>query len=1377
MLDKEKSQDSPPLKLENAIGYVECLSPQMIRGWTLGRSGTSGDIKLEIAGETVELHPMWLDRQDVTAQLGIVEEGIGFEVQPIGTLAEQLGQAIEAGASIQLLVDGSVLPLAEGIVPSIGYSAQNKKRHLSREVDGLVESIKRFTITGWAVVDGAPFDTIELFINGALVECSLIRIERQDVKDTLKIDATRTGFELEMTGTIWGHLPLKEDRPVEVWVDGTQSALGPLTISRLMAADWVEEIASMEEGPEKQYHALKALEHVRFGRLEDFLSKTGLDFVRAFAVQMNLDHFVFSDLKKRAEVEHNRPEDVSTLLLWEAMRDLNSRLGRSTRGTYDLIKQVLETRGLRGQAKDWYLNLAVQLTCASGEFIRLRELIDFKQLYKFEKSLEPHQMTIALPALVAENYIDRASDLLLRLSKCLSSGWIHTEAILYAVKRVQWLEEEGDIDFRTAERFRRTIITLLDGFKGDWFSRLHDRGLIDVIIELLLAKNRYTDSHKHMVVMAAIRFYGLSPTFWNRLELSLPEPSDELLSEAKAAWRTLRTMLEDRDALTGRQLENLLVVVDFFNRLQNPEATIVLREIVANYYEKIIDAAGLTAKALMWNLLSTDASEAIRLAAFPFISEDGLLNYFPWTADHISLAIRKIDDYEKSDVYEMQRRAAYLLQSALEARVTNNQGDLKSTLCKLHKNAIALSNWNGNYLGADLLASAYTLAVEGGLDATSYLMRLGEVVRNAIDESRSDWYLPPPVAATLVRLAAVPGDAKLHGFLSEMWSVIKEKFDHKIGRRIPSAKELSFALAQYGWPRDTLVVIDSCQNNLTTNVRAIQESWLQDLRARKIAYLIAVGGGNDSVQGNVLALNVSDRREDRPQKTLRLLAWACRHTDAQYVLKIRDDCYLDVAQFFNSLSYRKHYYYGRILRHDIGGMDRVWHLNDPNDSRGLNIIDKSPEPSSYAEGANAYCLSRQAIIKLLELGETVAGQRLIGGSTREDKLVGDLLTMVDISPEDEDYASHRMSRINKGGVPVSMDINTFLPSRLSPTKVVRLDGGALLNTNGFDKQGVGLWPKKIWPTCWKPRIHSNSNQLELLTAPNKAYKLLGRPLVVIAAIRNEMLMLPHFLYHYRSIGVECFIISDNCSNDGSREFLLDQPDVVLYSTDTEYKHSHYGVAWQQAILGNHCLGKWALLADADEFLIYEDCENVPLLDFVKSIEQEHHDSALVYMIDMYPYGDLEDACFRKGRPFEVAPCFDKDALIELRFGGGMYSNSRNFVNGLRHRLAPSRINAYVSQKYALFRYQPWMRLTEGVHYAANINPTTTPVFFAHFKYHAGFKEKVHAEIKRNQHFNGAEEYRRYADMLKEGRGNFGASGITQRYESSESFVNLLKSSN
>jgi hypothetical protein len=217
------------------------------------------------------------------------------------------------------------------------------------------------------------------------------------------------------------------------------------------------------------------------------------------------------------------------------------------------------------------------------------------------------------------------------------------------------------------------------------------------------------------------------------------------------------------------------------------------------------------------------------------------------------------------------------------------------------------------------------------------------------------------------------------------------------------------------------------------------------------------------------------------------------------------------------------------------------------------------------------------------------------------------------------------------------------------------------------------------------------------------------------------------------------------------------------------------VAWQQAVLGNLCLGKWVLVVDADEFLVFKGCESRTLDSFVDDIEAEGFSAVRTYMIDMYPYGDLEDADFNESSPFETAAWFDAEPLIKWQLGSGMYSNNPSFLSALRHRLdGLSGPNAFTTQKYALVRYQPWVRYSQGLHDVANVAVSNSRAWLAHFKYHAGFKKKVQTEIRRGQHFNNASEYRRYAAMLAEGRGGFGLEGVSRRYEGSESFARLEK---
>lgn len=50
----------------------------------------------------------------------------------------------------------------------------------------------------------------------------------------------------------------------------------------------------------------------------------------------------------------------------------------------------------------------------------------------------------------------------------------------------------------------------------------------------------------------------------------------------------------------------------------------------------------------------------------------------------------------------------------------------------------------------------------------------------------------------------------------------------------------------------------------------------------------------------------------------------------------------------------------------------------------------------------------------------------------------------------------------------------------------------------------------------------------------------------------------------------------------------------------------------------------------------------------------------------------------------------------------------------------------------------------GFHVVANVCLFSNDLLFAHFKYHSGYLSKAAEEAERGEHYNNAEEYKRYA---------------------------------
>lgn len=1353
-------------------GNVERVALHEISGWVVNPEQTPLQLTLRVNGRVFPMTAHWIERADIAEKYGAPFLASGFRYETTEVVRESMVGALQHGSPIEVLANNVVLRniRVTDAVPGLPHKEELHYHVRAAGFEGELEAWGRFRITGWAVSGERAARSIDVLCNGERITCAMLRKERRDVAATLQMAVPDAGFEIELPGYIWDGVPIDDPCVIEVLADGHSLTPTPLELSRARLAAWSAEAMGMPDGKERQYDALLALEHARYSAVITLLAPEDARLLREFARHMHLEEYAVTPQLAHSYVERLPIDGASTLLLWDALHTLNALVSDGGGSSCAHVKRVLHDLRLKGEVREEFIRSAVPVLCRSNELLALRELADFSRISGLEHADELWKMSLALPVLMADRQVERSIALCYRLSKHVGGGWLNTECLRFAAGQMQALSKEGEIDQALAEKFRYAVIAVIDAMNGGWFSRLHDVELVDTTLILLADLELYTDYHQRDIVVATLRNYGLNPTFWERAAACGVAQLTPEMQRAQRHFERIATALRCGGAALAAELEAVEESLSYFRNRDNREAVILLREVCMNALPHIAAAPTPAGRTLLKQLLATEPAEALRIAAAPLPEAATPVTQDPEARELLSHALRYESGRPASVVYELQCTAARALQQAQKA---TDADEMARAVADLEQRAIAIAAARDQYLGLDMLAAAYALAHRERRGGAPVLMRLGELVRKAIDDTTEGHWIPAPVLSALGRFMAMPGDAVLRGFCAEVGSQVRACFGSRYDALLTPPATPAVTVAAEGWPRDTLVVIYSCRKNLDSRVAAIRSTWVQDLIARGIPYVVLVGDGDDTLQGDLLALDVSDRYEDLPQKTLKLFDWVYRNTDAQYVIKIDDDCYLDVARYFDTLSYRKHHYYGRVIWRDVGSMERDWHQSKSQSLRGRRCIDKSPEPSVYADGGGAYCLSRLAISRLLAAQRSDSGARLIACSFMEDKLVGDLLSLSDIRPVDEDYESYQRRRTFGDATPVGMWENTFFPSTLTPTKVVHMDTErelALVRERG---RGDEIWPKKLWPTCWPPSIKPDGNQLELIGDPQAAAQLLQQPLLVVTVVRNEMIMLPHFLAHYRALGVRCFVFVDNCSDDGTREYLQQQPDVVLYSSDTEYKKSHYGVAWQQAVLGNLCLGKWALLVDADELLVFDGCERRTLEQFVAEVEAEGADAVSTYMIDMYPYGDLAEADLGGMTPFEAAPWFDATPLIPWRLGSGMYGNGATWLSTLRHRLSnPSAPNAFTSQKTTLVRYQPWMRFSQGLHDASNVHRSVQPAWLAHFKYHAGFKDKVHTEVRRGQHYNNAAEYRRYMVMLAEGQGGFGDAKLSRRYADSGSFSAL-----
>lgn len=550
---------------------------------------------------------------------------------------------------------------------------------------------------------------------------------------------------------------------------------------------------------------------------------------------------------------------------------------------------------------------------------------------------------------------------------------------------------------------------------------------------------------------------------------------------------------------------------------------------------------------------------------------------------------------------------------------------------------------------------------------------------------------------------------------------------------------------------DTLVAVYSCRPYLASRLPHLRATWLADLDAAGIPWLVFTGNGDGRRDGNVVALDAPDDYEGLPDKTLAMVRWVLANTGFSRLLKVDDDCFVHTPAMFGDLAMLRHRYLGRALTLVPGQMDRAWHMTKSSSPRGRLELDKSPERAAYADGGSGYVLSRGAMAALVSAADSPQGRRLRQVSFMEDKLVGDLLALRRVPVSGEDWRVGVWRRPGPVRAPLPAWENGVLPFQGSPVRLVHLDDAGAM----ADAQAAARAPAprrgKVWPTFHAARLGNESNALDLLSPPERLARARNAPVAVVACLRDEAAILPAFLNHYRRLGVGGFLIVDNGSTDGTVELLEQAPDVALFHADTEYRHSHYGVAWQQALLAQFRFGRWSLVADADEFLILpDDVLSLPAL--LDTPAMRDADAARILMLDLYPKGPLSGATLRSGDPFAETGWADRAPFLRQSPARGPFGDAETVTSGLRHRLIPgSRPELFVAQKMALLRYRPWMRFSAGLHYASGVRAAPGDLIFAHFKYTAAFRAKAEAEARRGQHFNDAEEYRRYLALLAEGR--------------------------
>lgn len=280
-----------------------------------------------------------------------------------------------------------------------------------------------------------------------------------------------------------------------------------------------------------------------------------------------------------------------------------------------------------------------------------------------------------------------------------------------------------------------------------------------------------------------------------------------------------------------------------------------------------------------------------------------------------------------------------------------------------------------------------------------------------------------------------------------------------------------------------------------------------------------------------------------------------------------------------------------------------------------------------------------------------------------------------------------------------------------------------------------------------------SIQLKVFKQPRPAPKS-GVP--VFAMVRNEMYFLPHLLRHYRGIGVREFWFLDDGSTDGTRDYLMQQPDCGVVGANMSFGDlvgtRRFGIVAKTSVPRALLSGRWVLTVDADEFLVLPP-EFATLEELTASLDGNGLKVARAIMLDFFPetLRVVEDAPLTVD-PFALCPYFD--ALSNVEWADGEWLPKKvSLKEGVRARMLTrlredsvalgDLLKDYLlasAHKVPLLSWQPGMQMLTA-HRCSEMPSDKIQLVLAHFKFYPGHSARIADALARKAYWNSSSEYR------------------------------------
>ena len=285
-----------------------------------------------------------------------------------------------------------------------------------------------------------------------------------------------------------------------------------------------------------------------------------------------------------------------------------------------------------------------------------------------------------------------------------------------------------------------------------------------------------------------------------------------------------------------------------------------------------------------------------------------------------------------------------------------------------------------------------------------------------------------------------------------------------------------------------------------------------------------------------------------------------------------------------------------------------------------------------------------------------------------------------------------------------------------------------------------------------------------------------------AIVKNEMYFVRSFLDHHRRLGVDQFIILDDKSTDGTREFLVAQPDCLVIESPFAFgepvtlpgpdggRRMRAGIAFKSLIPQRFLPGRYGLYLDADEYLILP-AGVASIVDLLRLLERNEVRSVAAGLVDFFP-ASVADLDVPRDLPTSEAmlgahPYFDAVPLLGAKPGKPWPAKldkgtTARLLRKHGIRLVPEAMRGAPRWLNQLLPYQfprsavlktPIVRWDPGVEYV-NSHRASVPASdqvllgLAHLKFTHDLARRIDYALSSRAYVRGSEKYLWYSELLE-----------------------------